>query len=66
MLSIPVAFGLAVSIIATSFLSGLFGMAGGMVLMGLLLLLMPVPAAMVLHGITQVASNGARASASSR
>jgi len=61
MLSIPVAFGLAASIVATSFLSGLFGMAGGMVLMGLLLLLLPVPAAMVLHGITQVASNGARA-----
>ena len=42
--------GLAASIIATSFLSGLFGMAGGMVLMGLLLVLLPVPAAMVLHG----------------
>lgn len=61
MLSVPIAIGLAVSIIATSFLSGLFGMAGGMVLMGLLLILLPVPAAMVLHGITQVASNGARA-----
>ncbi len=61
MLSLPIAFGLAASIIATSFLSGLFGMAGGMVLMGLLLILLPVPAAMVLHGVTQVASNGARA-----
>ena len=61
MLSVPIALGLAVSIIATSFLSGLFGMAGGMVLMGLLLILLPVPAAMVLHGVTQVASNGARA-----
>jgi uncharacterized membrane protein YfcA len=61
MLSVPIALGLAASIIATSFLSGLFGMAGGMVLMGLLLLLLPVPAAMVLHGVTQIASNGARA-----
>lgn len=61
MLSVPIAIGLAASIIATSFLSGLFGMAGGMVLMGLLLILLPVPAAMVLHGVTQVASNGARA-----
>ena len=61
MLSVPIAIGLAASIIATSFLSGLFGMAGGMVLMGLLLILLPVPAAMVLHGITQVTSNGARA-----
>ncbi|MSP48298.1 MAG: sulfite exporter TauE/SafE family protein [Alphaproteobacteria bacterium] len=61
MLSVPITIGLALSIIATSFLSGLFGMAGGMVLMGLLLVLLPVPAAMVLHGVTQVASNGARA-----
>ena len=61
MLSVPIAIGLAASIIATSFLSGLFGMAGGLVLMGLLLILLPVPAAMVLHGITQVTSNGARA-----
>jgi uncharacterized membrane protein YfcA len=61
MLSVPIAIGLAVSIVATSFLSGLFGMAGGMVLMGLLLLFLPVPAAMILQGVTQVASNGWRA-----
>ena len=63
MLSVPIALavGLGVSIVATSFLSGLFGMAGGMVLMGLLLLFLPVPAAMILHGVTQVASNGWRA-----
>jgi uncharacterized protein len=36
-------------------------MAGGMVLMGILLMLMPVAAAMVLHGVTQLASNGWRA-----
>ncbi|MGB0577791.1 MAG: TSUP family transporter [Alphaproteobacteria bacterium] len=43
--------------IATSFLSGLFGMAGGLVLIGVLLFIMPVPAAMALHAITQIASN---------
>ncbi|MEQ8394053.1 sulfite exporter TauE/SafE family protein [Thalassobaculum sp.] len=47
--------------VATSFLSGIFGMAGGMILVGVLLAIMPVPEAMALHGITQIASNGWRA-----
>jgi uncharacterized membrane protein YfcA len=46
--------------VATSFLSGIFGMAGGMILVGVLLALLPVPAAMVLHAVTQMASNGWR------
>jgi uncharacterized membrane protein YfcA len=46
--------------VGTSFLSGLFGMAGGMILMGALLALLPLPAAMVLHAVTQMASNGWR------
>lgn len=52
---------ISVIVLATSFLSGIFGMAGGMIYMGALLLLLPVPAAMVLHGVTQTASNGWRA-----
>jgi hypothetical protein len=36
-------------------------MAGGMILMGVLLALLPLPAAMMLHGIVQFASNGWRA-----
>jgi uncharacterized membrane protein YfcA len=52
---------LAVSAVVTSFISGILGMAGGMILMGILLALMPVPAAMMLHGVTQLASNGWRA-----
>jgi uncharacterized membrane protein YfcA len=47
--------------VATSFLSGLFGMAGGMILIGCLLFILPVPSAMVLHAVTQIASNGWRA-----
>jgi|KBSSwiStaDraftv2_1062776.scaffolds.fasta_scaffold89514_3 uncharacterized membrane protein YfcA len=47
--------------VATAFLSGIFGMAGGIILIGVLLVLLPVPTAMVLHGITQMASNGWRA-----
>ena len=53
--------GIALVMVATSFLSGIFGMAGGMVLVGVLLAVMPVPAAMTLHAITQIASNGWRA-----
>lgn len=61
MLTFPLMVGLGFTVLVTSFLSGLFGMAGGMVLMGLLLLLLPVPSAMLLHGITQFTSNGWRA-----
>jgi len=53
--------GLAATIVATSFLSGIFGMAGGMVLMGFLLATLPVQTAMVMHGIIQMAANGWRA-----
>jgi uncharacterized membrane protein YfcA len=53
--------GLGALMVATAFLSGLFGMAGGMILIGVLLMLMPLPTAMVLHAITQMASNGWRA-----
>ena len=52
---------LSLIVVATSFLSGIFGMAGGMILMGILIAIMPLPAAMVLHAVTQMASNGWRA-----
>ncbi len=52
---------IGVSIVVTSFISGILGMAGGLILMGVLLALMPLPAAMLLHGITQMAANGWRA-----
>jgi len=52
---------LAVSALVTSFISGILGMAGGMILMGVLLAFLPLPAAMMLHGITQLASNAWRA-----
>jgi uncharacterized membrane protein YfcA len=52
---------LSATVLFTSFLSGIFGMAGGLILMGALLVFLPVPAAMALHGITQTASNGWRA-----
>src|SRR3546814_4824232 len=53
--------GICTVIVGTSFLSGIFGMAGGMVLVGVLLAVLPVPEAMALHAVTQMASNGWRA-----
>jgi uncharacterized membrane protein YfcA len=50
-----------VTMLGTAFLSGVFGMAGGLILMGVLLTLLPLPAAMALHAVTQIASNGWRA-----
>lgn len=41
-------------------ISGLFGMAGGLVFMGIIASLMSVSAAMVVHGVVQSVSNGSR------
>jgi len=58
----PFALGVvAVTILVTSFISGIFGMAGGMMLLGVLLLYMDVAPAMVLFGAIQTSSNGWRA-----
>ena len=51
---------LAAAMVGTAFVSGIFGMAGGLILAGILLALLPVPDAMMLHGVTQMASNGWR------
>jgi len=60
-MSFVLILGLCATMVATSFLSGLFGMAGGLVLIGVLLFVLPLPAAMALHAITQIASNVWRA-----
>jgi uncharacterized protein len=52
---------IGVTILLSSFISGTFGMAGGMVLLGVLLIYFPVSAAMVLFSLIQFASNGWRA-----
>ena len=51
---------ICLTMVATSFLSGIFGMAGGMILVGVLIVVLPLPEAMMLHGVTQMASNGWR------
>ena len=47
--------------LVTSFVSGIIGMAGGLLLMGTLALVLPVSAAFVTHGIFQLVANGWRA-----
>lgn len=59
-MSLPLIAALTALMVATSFLSGIFGMAGGLILMGVLLALLPVPETMALHAVTQMASNGWR------
>jgi uncharacterized protein len=49
------------TIIISSFISGVFGMAGGMVLLGVLLVYFDVATAMVLFSIVQLGANGWRA-----
>ncbi len=61
MFSLLTLVALAVVAVVTSFISGIFGMAGGMLLIGFLLVLLPVPVAMVFHGVIQIAANGWRA-----
>lgn len=50
-----------VTVLATSFLSGIFGMAGGIIFMGVLTALVPLATAMMIHGAVQMVSNGYRA-----
>ena len=47
--------------LVTSAISAVFGMAGGMILMGIYAAALPVQAAMILHGVSQLFANGFRA-----
>lgn len=51
---------LVLATLATSIISGVLSMAGGMILMGVFGFFLSVPAAMVLRGIAQTFSNGSR------
>src|SRR5882724_1978910 len=52
---------IGLTIVFSSFLSGVFGMAGGMILLGVLLVYFDVATGMVLFSIIQLAANGWRA-----
>lgn len=60
-MSIWVAAVLLASVFATSLISGIFGMAGGLILLGVLLLLLPVGTAIAVQGAIQIIANGSRA-----
>ncbi|MCR9193344.1 MAG: sulfite exporter TauE/SafE family protein [Hyphomonas sp.] len=47
--------------LVTSFISGIFGMAGGIILMAVLVALVSVAMAMIIHGAIQMFANGYRA-----
>src|SRR6476646_2236657 len=49
------------TIVVSSFISGVFGMAGGMVLLGVLLVYFDVATGMLLFSIIQLTANGWRA-----
>ncbi|HRX75404.1 MAG TPA: hypothetical protein P5341_14940, partial [Hyphomonas sp.] len=46
------------TVLVTSFISGIFGMAGGVIFMAVLTALVPVATAMIIHGAVQIVSNG--------
>jgi len=52
---------IALTIVVSSFISGVFGMAGGMILLGVLLNYFNVASAMILFSIIQFCANGWRA-----
>lgn len=51
----------AVAVFLTSILSGVFGMAGGLLLLATLLALLPVATAIAVQGAIQIVANGSRA-----
>ena len=52
---------IAFAILVSSFISGVFGMAGGLILLGVLLNYFDVPSGMILFSIIQLCANGWRA-----
>lgn len=60
-MSLPTVAILLVTVLVTTFISGIFGMAGGVIFMGVLATLVPVASAMIIHGSIQIFSNGYRA-----
>lgn len=52
---------MVLAVFSTAMLSGIFGMAGGLILLYLLFLVLPVGTAIAVQGILQIVSNGSRA-----
>lgn len=60
-MSLALAAAVVAAVFLTSMLSGIFGMAGGMILLWLLLLVLPASAAIAAQGLIQMIANGSRA-----
>ncbi len=60
-MSAAILAGMAITVFFTAMLSGMFGMAGGLILLWVLLFLMPIGTAIAVHGVIQMVSNGSRA-----
>ena len=60
-MSLFAAFIILATTLVTSFISGIFGMAGGIILMAVLVALVSVASAMIIHGGIQMFANGYRA-----
>lgn len=60
-MNLGAALAVVVMAFVTATLSGVFGMAGGLILMGALAFVLPVQAAFVTHGLLQLVANGWRA-----
>ena len=60
-MTIWVGAALLVAVFSTSLLSGIFGMAGGLVLLAVLLTILPVGTAIAVQGAIQLIANGSRA-----
>ncbi len=60
-MSLLIAAALLVAVFFTSLLSGIFGMAGGLVLLAILLAILPVGTAIAVQGAIQIVANGSRA-----
>lgn len=60
-MSLPLGLFILLGVLVSSLLSGVLGMAGGMILMGLLAWVLPVQQAMTLHATAQFFANGSRA-----
>ena len=60
-MSLGSALFLVVMSFVTAAISGVFGMAGGLLLKGALALVLPVSATFVVHGLLQLVANGWRA-----
>ncbi|MFC3284590.1 TSUP family transporter [Litchfieldella rifensis] len=60
-MSILTAVAFLVIVFLTSALSGVFGMAGGLILLWFLLMALPATSAIVVHGVIQLCANASRA-----